>query len=537
MYSNNKLIRDVAEAAAKIMYGQKPVEEELKGNQKAIDKNHNGKVDGQDFAILRGEKKAIKEEDAYDKDRYAVKNGKAVKDNPAHMGSKDEPHHVWAKSADEALKKKMKEEVEQIDELKKSTLQSYYKKSVDRADDLGQKHKEAEINRMTGGKQDTPDEYKKRHVEIRKRERGQDNVEKRLGTRAVKKMDKEGGYERIGGYGSIKQNKSKFSEDVELEESLMGHVEVKPAKKSRDPDTLAHHDVHYKGNKIGHIEVYQHRTGMKYGDVHHATEIGTAGHRSMDAAIDSLRQSHAAHLRGEKKTMKKEEVELEEGIEDRLEAARAKAKAAGKPIKDKPTPPKSNVRKIEGSAYGGARQKDEPEEDDDDTPAKKTVKYGARQNYKRSTRVNESFTEMLTRYDQEGLKPFIESLSREEEEELIDDLSTEIADETLDVIDAGNYTEVTIGEEADTEEFTKDLETNKAKSSGKVKQPDLAKGDVMAVKNEEVELTERHMTDAEMQKRETIVKSMKKGLSGFKQRYGDRAKDVMYATATKQAMK
>ena len=59
----------------------------------------------------------------------------------------------------------------------------------------------------------------------------------------------------------------------------------------------------------------------------------------------------------------------------------------------------------------------------------------------------------------------------------------------------------------------------------------------MAVKNEEVELTERHMTDAEMQKRETIVKSMKKGLSGFKQRYGDRAKDVMYATATKQAMK
>ena len=495
MYSNNKLIRDVAEAAAKIMYGQKPVEEELKGNQKAIDKNHNGKVDGQDFAILRGEKKAIKEEDAYDKDRYAVKNGKAVKDNPAHMGSKDEPHHVWAKSADEALKKKMKEEVEL--EEGKWNYPSYMTKKPDT---------------------DTEDEMR---TSIRQKE-NRKAWRKEIKAKAHK---------------DLMTGKSMKKEEVELEESLMGHVEVKPAKKSRDPDTLAHHDVHYKGNKIGHIEVYQHRTGMKYGDVHHATEIGTAGHRSMDDAIDSLRQSHAAHLRGEKKTMKKEEVELEEGIEDRLEAARAKAKAAGKPIKDKPTPPKSNVRKIEGSAYGGAKQKDEPEEDDDDTPAKKTVKYGARQNYKRSTRVNESFTEMLTRYDQEGLKPFIESLSREEEEELIDDLSTEIADETLDVIDAGNYTEVTIGEEADTEEFTKDLETNKAKSSGKVKQPDLAKGDVMAVKNEEVELTERHMTDAEMQKRETIVKSMKKGLSGFKQRYGDRAKDVMYATATKQAMK
>jgi hypothetical protein len=38
-----------------------------------------------------------------------------------------------------------------------------------------------------------------------------------------------------------------------------------------------------------------------------------------------------------------------------------------------------------------------------------------------------------------------------------------------------------------------------------------------------------------MKKKEEIVKSMKKGLSGFKERYGDRAKEVMYATATKNA--
>ena len=45
------------------------------------------------------------------------------------------------------------------------------------------------------------------------------------------------------------------------------------------------------------------------------------------------------------------------------------------------------------------------------------------------------------------------------------------------------------------------------------------------------------MTEPEMKKREDIVKGMKKGLAGFKQRYGERAKSVMYATATKQAMK
>lgn len=55
--------------------------------------------------------------------------------------------------------------------------------------------------------------------------------------------------------------------------------------------------------------------------------------------------------------------------------------------------------------------------------------------------------------------------------------------------------------------------------------------------SEEVELEERTMTDAEMKKREEIVKGMKKNVAGFKSKYGERAKEVMYATATKMAMK
>ena len=46
---------------------------------------------------------------------------------------------------------------------------------------------------------------------------------------------------------------------------------------------------------------------------------------------------------------------------------------------------------------------------------------------------------------------------------------------------------------------------------------------------------ERSLTEPEMKKKEDIVKSMKKGLSGFKARYGKDAKSVMFATATKQA--
>jgi len=52
-----------------------------------------------------------------------------------------------------------------------------------------------------------------------------------------------------------------------------------------------------------------------------------------------------------------------------------------------------------------------------------------------------------------------------------------------------------------------------------------------------IELDEKTLTSAETAKKEEIVKSMKKSLSGFKSRYGKDAKSVMYATATKQAKK
>ena len=177
-----------------------------------------------------------------------------------------------------------------------------------------------------------------------------------------------------------------------------------------------------------------------------------------------------------------------------------------------------------------------------------------------------------------------------------------------------------ISEEPDNEQFTQELKDQQAKSEGKGKKAEVAKGAVQAVKQEEVEqldelspktlgsyvkkankdvrnisadheaseyrqarrddgvsakeigdpdsekdmrdnerrlktrdrgvkkatnklikkaigenIEERSLTEPEMEKKEEIVKSMKKGLSGFKARYGKDAKSVMYATATKQA--
>ena len=50
-------------------------------------------------------------------------------------------------------------------------------------------------------------------------------------------------------------------------------------------------------------------------------------------------------------------------------------------------------------------------------------------------------------------------------------------------------------------------------------------------------MNERSLTSDEKSKMEKNVKGMKKSLSGFKDRYGDKAKSVMYATATKMAKK
>ena len=51
------------------------------------------------------------------------------------------------------------------------------------------------------------------------------------------------------------------------------------------------------------------------------------------------------------------------------------------------------------------------------------------------------------------------------------------------------------------------------------------------------EASESELTPEQEKKREEIIQSLKAKMGEFKSRYGDKAKDVMYATATKMAMK
>jgi len=73
-FGKDLVSRDLIEAVKKVM--DQPDEdkddqtEELKGGQVKLDKNHNGKLDSQDFKMLRGEKKGVAESG----DKYKIKS-------------------------------------------------------------------------------------------------------------------------------------------------------------------------------------------------------------------------------------------------------------------------------------------------------------------------------------------------------------------------------------------------------------------------------------------------------------------------------
>jgi len=134
------------------------------------------------------------------------------------------------------------------------------------------------------------------------------------------------------------------------------------------------------------------------------------------------------------------------------------------------------------------------EDETEEKTGKKGKTYGANQKRRTNTKLyKESFTSMLKKLDERGIKALDEVFAHE-----IEEIENSIIKEDVDmeVIDVN---------------------------------------EVNGVQVETIE--ERTLTASETAKKEEIVKSMKKGLSGFKERYGKDAKSVMYATATKQAKK
>jgi hypothetical protein len=240
------------------------------------------------------------------------------------------------------------------------------------------------------------------------------------------------------------------------------------------------------------------------------------------AQIMSGKQPVTEKLHPNQQQLDVHEPEKDELTADDFKKLRGKKEVKKEEVEklDEYTPGPGGKTMIKGRAYGASK----PEPHAVDTikgPNDAELKKIEAEKKKKQKK----FSEMVNLYQDKGLKSLSEMLAKEEVTE---------------------------------DEFNKELDDVKAKDAGKKKNTEIAKGAVQAVKNEETHTTvevidlndvngvqyseielaqERTMTEPEIKKKEEIVKSMKKGLSGFKDRYGDRAKEVMYATATKQAMK
>lgn len=504
---NDKSLKGVADAAMKIMEASK--KEENKFHNK-LDKLVHGT-----FGDSPDEKKMKKEEKELSPKQKAI----AKLDHPKHKIDAGDLAKLRAGH------KPVKEEAEQLDELSTDTLKSYHTKANQDMKEKGEK----------------------------------------LGMRAGTKKD----WKRIHG--------------METAKSKMYSKGVNPFKEEKESceDEVEEHEKKMHGKKG---EVAKHEKEMHKEEIEQLDELSadtlksyknkaTYGNRSAGAlrgkAVDHSLKADWADAEGRKKKADKHTKQMDayfaksdirkQGIQ------RAKTRLNNEEIEQLDEyQSKDGVYKHKGT-YGGAKGAEygDTDWDKENKDAKKLAKpasrkLGARQNFVRSTRVNESFTDMIAAYQEKGLKALAE-MSKVEEE-------------------------------VDSETYEKEMKDQKEKFDGKKKGADYSKPPVYTVRQEEVELDEaermkgedpcwkdyemvghkmkngkkvpncvpkneeydvmdadeingvsidtieeKTLTEPEAKKKEEVVKSMKKKLPSFKERYGDRAKEVMYATATKIA--
>jgi len=179
----------------------------------------------------------------------------------------------------------------------------------------------------------------------------------------------------------------------------------------------------------------------------------------------------------------------------------------------------------------------------------------------------ESFTDLLNTYTEGGIKSLLESLKYNkiviEEESTNDEFTAEIkkaqdksqgkdkakvAEPKVDAVEdvseeVEKHTFVAVHAKKGMHQTQGSTSYEAAKNAAahwKLKSTsgiDVHRVDKTHVAEELDQIEERELSSSEQDKKETYVKGMKKGLQGFKQRYGDKGEQVMYATATSMAKK
>jgi hypothetical protein len=480
-----KELGEVANAVSKIM------DEALKGNQHKIDANKNGKVDAHDFKLLRA-KKEVKEESEQIDELSKATMGSYVKraTNQAIIKSlanpKDDSDDMKTidkreKGVRLAVSKLTKEDQDFINELNKSTLGSYVNKSAkDAVDRTAQEVETGEIDKVAD-----------------KRMKGIKLATKKLAKEETDQVEE-------GYYKNMDTNRK---EDERL-----------AAKKKKDTPPFTPDKPKAKVATPG-------KFGYGYSAARHLARQGMAGvtkeeTEQVEEAITKTSTGYIHHARpgvygGSEK---------EKHVVDTLRGPKkSEIEAIEKEKKMKKFSEMLDLINTHGLKALSEMIKEEPD--------------------------NEQFTQELK--DQEAkaagkgkkaevAKGAVQAVKVEEEVEQLDELSPKTLGSyvkkahrsgTDNSFDHGEDEHRQYGDPDEDPEREKEMQDRERAIANR------EKGVHRAVKRltKEEQIKERSLTEPEMKKKEEIVKSMKKGLSGFKARYGKDAKSVMYATATKQA--
>ena len=451
--------------------------EELKGNQHKIDANKNGKVDAHDFKLLRSKKKV---EEGVKGAGVGAALG-SVAGGPVGAAIGGALGHVAGEVLSSA---KNKAKAMGRIAVGPSMADSKLKREDVELDEAKKPMSKDEKDKVVGAVQAAM--LKSRGNVIAGRA---ERAAARMNAKIKNKMKED--VEQIDEVGDTSAGRKMISSYVN---KAIGDKSKDRSKGLRKATSRLYKDNYY-GKKNEEVEMNEEdaynkdRYAVKDGKAKkdNPTHMGSSNYKDQPHHVWATSAEHAL-----KKSMKKEEVELDEAFPT---VADAKKRMASKDSS-------FEKKKISTGTVYSRKYKAEPD-DADDMPKKKA----------------KTMKEMLDIYRQHGAESLIENL---------------------------------LIEEPTNDEYKKEAEIAQAKSEGKIRNDkQIAKAASQGVKMEEVELEmydadeingvqidtidERSMTDAEMDKREKIVKSMKKGIQGFKDRYGKDAKSVMYATATKNA--
>jgi hypothetical protein len=338
-------------------YGKDMKKEELVGKQHKLDKNKNGKLDAQDFKLLRKEETEELDEGRMKDLDYDLKNmghdefhkqyghPKHHYDptnfkKPVEPGKGMDRARALAQRGMQSLSKEEVERIEekltQLDELSKGTLGSYVKRSANQA-----------IVKSLANPKDDSDDMKT----IAKREKGINLATSKLAKEEVEQID-ELSKKTLGSYAQKAQRDSNERKDD------WNHDDSEPYEDDDDNETEKGADAR---------KIHNRDTGVK--------------RAVKKLAKEEVSAEMSPYLKATLKVMDEGKID---NLRDAQKLRRDTQSAYEKDYKPDTSHP--HIQVVKGSAYGGANQKDdEGDEKPDETKEKKGrgrpagSKSGARQ--------------------------------------------------------------------------------------------------------------------------------------------------------------